>query len=112
MNLGASPCDQSAILGQATSRNRSKCGAWALAASILGSSMAFIDATAINVALPALQTSLHASLTQVQWVVEAYTLFLGALLLTGGSLGDRFGHTRVFSAGTILFAVGSIWCGR
>ena len=62
---------------------------WILAATILGSSMAFIDGTVVNVALPALQTGLDATLADVQWVVEAYALFLAALLLIGGSLGDR-----------------------
>src|SRR5256885_13542008 len=61
---------------------------WILAATILGSSMAFIDSTVVNVALPALQSSLHANIVDVQWVVEAYGLFLGALILVGGSFGD------------------------
>jgi EmrB/QacA subfamily drug resistance transporter len=82
-----------------------------LAATILGSSMAFIDGTVVNVALPALQAGLNASVVDVQWVVEAYALFLAALLLTGGSLGDRYGRRRVFCLGVVLFAVASIWCG-
>jgi MFS family permease len=62
-------------------------GRWVLVATILGSSMAFIDGTVVNVALPVLQTELHATATDVQWVVEAYSLFLAALILVGGSLG-------------------------
>jgi EmrB/QacA subfamily drug resistance transporter len=73
--------------------------------------MAFIDGTVVNVALPALQQQLNASVYDVQWVVEAYALFLAALLLTGGSLGDRFGRKRVYLVGVVLFALASIWCG-
>jgi EmrB/QacA subfamily drug resistance transporter len=84
---------------------------WILATTILGSSMAFIDGTAVNVALPALQRDLGATVSQVQWVIEAYALFLSALLLVGGSLGDRFGRRRVFLIGVIGFAAASAWCG-
>jgi EmrB/QacA subfamily drug resistance transporter len=86
-------------------------GSWILTATILGSSMAFIDGTAVNVALPALQSALHATLADVQWVVESYALFLAALLLIGGSLGDLYGRRRVFAAGVVTFSVASIWCG-
>jgi EmrB/QacA subfamily drug resistance transporter len=82
-----------------------------LAATVLGSSMEFIDGTVVNVALPALQHGLRATGSQVQWVVEAYALFLAALLLVGGALGDRLGLRRVFLTGVILFAAASIWCG-
>src|SRR5437868_9429275 len=84
---------------------------WTLTATILGSSMTFIDATVINVALPALQADLHASITDVQWVIEAYALFLAALILVGGSLGDQFGRRRVFLGGVIWFAAASMLCG-
>jgi len=73
--------------------------------------MAFIDGTVVNVALPALQRDLGASLVDVQWVIEAYALFLAALLLVGGAAGDRFGRRRVFLLGVALFAVSSVWCG-
>src|SRR5678815_2268323 len=86
-------------------------GKWILAATILGSSMVFIDGTVVNVALPALQTSLNANVIDVQWVVEAYALFLAALLLAGGSLGDHFGRRRIYIIGVFLFALASIWCG-
>lgn len=88
-----------------------KNGPWILAASILGSSMAFIDGTVVNVALPAMQTGLHATVSDIQWVVESYALLLAALLLVGGSLGDLFGRKRIFLAGTLLFAAASAWCG-
>jgi EmrB/QacA subfamily drug resistance transporter len=73
--------------------------------------MAFIDGTVVNVALPALQTDLNASVQDVQWVIEAYALFLSALLLVGGSLGDQYGRRRVFLIGVVVFAAGSAWCG-
>ncbi len=73
--------------------------------------MAFIDGTVVNVALPALQSDLGATVVDVQWVVEAYALFLASLLLVGGSLGDRFGRRRIFSAGVLLFAGASAYCG-
>ena len=84
---------------------------WVLAATILASSMVFIDGTVVNVALPALQRAFGASASDVQWVVESYALFLAALLLVGGTAGDRFGRRRVFALGVALFAVASIWCG-
>jgi EmrB/QacA subfamily drug resistance transporter len=113
MNLLKSPCDE----GVVTTRKpaSTKCGKaqrrWTLAATILGSSMVFIDGTVVNVALPALQSNLNATVTDVQWVVEAYTLFLAALLLLGGSLGDRFGRKKIYAIGIALFALASIWCG-
>jgi len=73
--------------------------------------MAFIDSTVVNVAIPALQTSLHANVVGVQWVVESYGLFLGALILVGGSLGDLFGRRLMFLAGVGIFAIASIGCG-
>jgi len=84
---------------------------WVLVATILGSSMTFIDGTAVNVALPALQADLGATVSEVQWVIEAYALFLSALLLVGGSLGDRYGRRRVFLAGVVGFAAASAACG-
>jgi EmrB/QacA subfamily drug resistance transporter len=86
-------------------------GGWVLAATILGSSMAFIDGTVVNVALPALQTSLHATVGGVQWVVESYALLLASLLLLGGALGDLYGRSRIFICGVLLFAAGSMVCG-
>src|SRR5215212_8408578 len=86
-------------------------GRWVLAATILASSMAFIDGTVVNVALPFLQKELNATAIGIQWVIEAYALFLSALLLVGGSLGDRFGRRRVFNFGVTVFALASAWCG-
>jgi EmrB/QacA subfamily drug resistance transporter len=84
---------------------------WTLVATILGSAMTFIDGTAVNVALPALQADLHATITDVQWVVASYSLFLSALLLVGGSLGDQLGRKRVFIAGVAVFTGASVLCG-
>lgn len=88
-----------------------KNGAWILTATILGSSLAFIDGTVVNVALPALQTALHATVSDVQWVVESYALLLASLLLVGGSLGDLYGRRKIFLCGVILFAGASACCG-
>ncbi len=84
---------------------------WVLWASILASSMAFIDGTAVTVALPALQDAFHATANQIQWIIEAYSLFLASLLLAGGSLGDLYGRRLVFTVGVIIFAAGSALCG-
>ncbi len=84
---------------------------WVLAATILGSSLAFIDSTVVNVALPALQSSLRANIVGVQWVVESYGLFLGALILVGGSFGDVFGRRLMFVLGVTIFAIASAACG-
>jgi EmrB/QacA subfamily drug resistance transporter len=86
-------------------------GFWILLAAILGSSLVFIDGTVVNVVLPFLQTSLGATVFGVQWVVEAYALFLSALLLLGGALGDSFGRRRIFGLGMLVFAGSSVWCG-
>ncbi len=84
---------------------------WVLAATIMGSSMAFIDGSVVNVALPAIETSLHANVALIQWVINSYALSLAALILIGGAAGDRFGRRRVFVIGIAIFAAASIWCG-
>src|SRR6266511_1021035 len=109
--IGRPPCDEAAILSGAPERTNATRGHWVLAATILGSSLAFIDGTVVNVALPALQSALGATLAEVQWVVEAYALTLAALLLTGGSLGDLRGRRKVFAGGVAIFAGASAWCG-
>ena len=84
---------------------------WILLATILGSSLTFIDATVVNIALPALQENLDANVTDVQWVIEGYVLMLAALILVSGSLGDSYGRKRIFIMGVILFTGTSLWCG-
>jgi EmrB/QacA subfamily drug resistance transporter len=106
------PCDELAIQSRSTTASGvPRAGAWILTAAILGSSMAFIDSTVVNVALPALQSSLGATVIDVQWVVESYALFLGALILVGGSMGDLFGRRRAFLMGVAVFDAASAWCG-
>jgi len=106
------PCDEGVIRAAPSDapcaeRDRK----WVLAATILGSGLAVIDASSTNVALPALQASLHANVVEMQWVINAYTLTLAALILPGGSLGDRLGRARIFAAGVAIFALASLWCG-
>jgi EmrB/QacA subfamily drug resistance transporter len=110
-NIARSPCDEGVILAGRCELPATTNGPWILAATILGSSMAFIDGTVVNVALPALQKDLHATLADLQWVVESYALFLAALLLIGGSLGDRYGRRKIFTAGVVVFAAASACCG-
>lgn len=106
------PCDESIIRSAPAGAPCSKIGGrWILAATILASSMAFIDGTVVNVALPALQTNLNATAVDVQWVIEAYALLLSALLLVGGSLGDHYGRRRTFLLGVLIFALSSGACG-
>jgi EmrB/QacA subfamily drug resistance transporter len=106
------PCDEavirSHIVDEPCSQNQ---GMWILVATILASSMAFIDSTVVNVALPALQGNFNASVVGVQWVVESYGLTLAALILVGGSMGDLFGRRRMFLLGVAVFTLASIGCG-
>src|SRR5258705_8845986 len=105
------PCEEGVMRGGPAAPEKTRVGVWVLAATILGSSMVFIDGTVVNVALPALQNALNATVTDVQWVIEAYSLLLSALLLVGGALGDRYGRRHVFVIGVIIFAAASAWCG-
>src|SRR5690349_23464243 len=106
------PCDEAVIrAGAGGGPCAEKLRPWILAATILGSSMAFIDSTVVNVALPAFQSSLHATVVDMQWVIESYGLFLSALILVGGALGDSFGRRVVFLLSTVGFAIASSGCG-
>src|ERR1700686_2721054 len=116
MSVIKQPCDEGVIRsmphsGKLVLPGTKSAGTWVLVATILGSSMAFIDSTVVNVALPVLQTELKATVADVQWVVEAYALFLAALILVGGSLGDHFGRRRIYATGIALFALASVACG-
>jgi EmrB/QacA subfamily drug resistance transporter len=111
MGTARPPCDEAVILSGSCARRTTTNGLWILAATILGSSMAFIDGTVVNVALPAVQKDLHATLADLQWVVEAYALLLAALLLIGGSLGDRYGRSKIFALGVVVFSAASAYCG-
>ena len=106
------PCDEGVLLSRRhVTPCTKKAGRWILASTILASSMAFIDGTVVNVALPYLQKNLNATVVGVQWVVEAYSLFLSALVLVGGSLGDHYGRRRIFLVGVGSFALASAACG-
>src|SRR5690242_4843853 len=86
-------------------------GRWVLLATVLGSSLAFIDSTVVNIALPEIGRDLGADAAGLQWTVNGYALSLAALVLLGGSLGDRFGRKRIFMLGVAWFAVASLLCG-
>ncbi len=106
------PCDEALVrTAPAQAPCDPRAGTWVLAATVLGSSMAFIDGTVVSVALPVLQERLGASVSGAQWIVEAYLLLLSSLVLVGGSLADRFGRRRIFEIGTVLFAGASLACG-
>src|ERR1700681_1973742 len=107
------PCDAGIIsatpaAATALSKRRKRL---TLAATILGSSMAFIDGSVVNIALPAIQQALHADAASTQWIVNAYLLLLGALVLAGGSAADLYGRRRIFLIGIALFTAASIACG-
>lgn len=106
------PCDEGVIrAGPAAAPCAKNAQPWVLAATIIGSSMVFINGSTVNVALPALQENLGATVVDVQWIINSYMLFLSALILLGGSLGDHFGRKRTFLIGVVLFTAASIWCG-
>ena len=92
-------------------RYSSPTGRWVLLATVLGSSLAFIDATVVNIALPTIGRELHADAAGLQWTVNGYALSLASLILLGGSLGDRFGRKRIFMLGVGWFAAASLLCG-
>ncbi|MCC5577578.1 MFS transporter [Microtetraspora sp. AC03309] len=92
-------------------RLRSATGRWTILATVLGSGMAMLDSTVVNVALPTLGRDLGAGMSDLQWTINAYTLTLAALILLGGSLGDRYGRRRIFLVGVVWFALASALCG-
>src|SRR3989440_5650224 len=104
-----SPCDEGVIRSAPQAAPCSPhVGTWVLVATILGSSMAFIDGSVVNVALPVIQRDLNATTSDVQWIVETYALFLAALILVGGSLGDHYGRRRIFALAAVAFPLASI----
>ncbi|WP_280363662.1 MFS transporter, partial [Nocardia abscessus] len=92
-------------------RLQSGTGRWILLATILGSSVASLDATVVNIALPRIGESLETDVAGLQWTLNGYTLTLASFILLGGSLGDKLGRRRVFVSGTIAFAIASVLCG-
>ncbi len=105
------PCDEGVIRAGRCAGAGAPARGWILATTILGSSMAFIDGTVVNVGLPALQRGLGARVSDVQWVIEAYTLLFSSLLLVGGSLGDHYGRRRIYAIGIVVFTLTSALCG-
>jgi len=106
------PCEENIIRSTSLAADRpAGAKSWVLLASILASSIANVDGSIVNIALPAIETDLMTSAVVVQWLVNAYTLFLSALLLVGGAAGDQFGRRRFFLVGISIFAVASLWCG-
>ena len=95
----------------ATVALKSPAGRWIMVSAILASAMAFIDGTALNVVLPALQKGLNASATDLFWILNAYLLMLASLILIGGSLGDKLGRKKIFMVGIAIFIAGSAACG-
>lgn len=110
-NFLRSPCDHVALPATCHLPVKTTNEKWVLLATILGSSMAFIDGTIVNVALPALQETLHTTISQMQWVIESYALILATLLLVGGVLGDLYGRKKIFLLGIFIFTAASVWCG-
>src|SRR5258708_24333763 len=109
INPKARPCDEAAIRSVRPDPNcvaRQKF--WVLAVTILGSTMAFVDESVVNVALPAIEADLKAPVAVIQWLVNAYTLCVAALMLIGGAAGDRLGRRRVFVCGAAPFGLGSV----
>src|SRR5258706_15424350 len=112
MSHGRVPCDEALVRAGADSAGCADAAKpYVLAATILGSSLAFIDGSVVSVALPAIQSELAGTVEGAQWVVSAYMLMLGALVLVGGAAGDRFGRRRIFVWGILLFTLASITCG-
>jgi MFS family permease len=112
INPKARPCAEATIRSTPAARN---CAAdakpWVLLATILASSIAYVDESVVNIALPAIETDLATSVAVIQWLVDAYTLCLSAFLLTGGAAGDLFGRRRIFVIGIAVFAAASLWYG-
>src|ERR671916_777215 len=110
-NIGRPPGDEGVVrAGRGSAPCAPASAPWVLAATIIGSAMAFIDGTVVNVALPQIQARLGATAVDAQWIVAAYTLFLAALILVGGSLGDHYGRRRIFLLGVGIFTVASVAC--
>jgi MFS family permease len=108
----ARPCEVATIRSTSTAQiGTVTAKRWVLVATILASSIAYIDESVVNVALPAIETDLATSVVVIQWLVNAYTLCLSAFLLTGGAAGDLYGRRRIFLIGIAIFVAASLWCG-
>ena len=110
MTYIAPPCDRGVVEGTARQGGKAK-GALVLAGTVLGSSLAFIDGSAVNLTLPVIQQQLGGDAASAQWIMNAYLLFLGALVLAGGAAADRYGRRSVFVVGVVVFSCASALCG-
>jgi EmrB/QacA subfamily drug resistance transporter len=111
-SVRARPCEDAIIQSTPVAATRvANVKPWVLVATVLASSIANIDESVINVALPAIETDLATSIITIQWLINAYTLCLSALLLVGGASADQFGRRRFFIIGVSIFAAASLWCG-
>lgn len=110
-NPKAFPCDEAVIRSSPGVPACASRKSWVLAAAVLGSTMAFVDESVVNVALPRMESDLATTLSAMQWVINAYTLCMSALLLVGGAAADQFGRRRIFLIGVTIFAVASVGCG-
>ncbi|MBA3431049.1 MAG: MFS transporter, partial [Actinobacteria bacterium] len=97
--------------GEGAVRYGSPAGRWVIIAAVLGSGVAFLDSTVVNVALPAISEELGGGLAGLQWTIDAYLLTLGSLIIFGGSLGDLYGRKKIFIAGLLAFTLASLICG-
>src|SRR3982074_3151050 len=112
INSKAQPCAAEVIRStRGTSACPTRDKSWVLAAAVLGSTMAFVDESVVNVALPTIEADLGTTLAAMQWVINAYTLCMSALLLIGGAAADQFGRRRIFLTGIAIFTVASLGCG-
>nr|MEA2799458.1 hypothetical protein [Phenylobacterium sp.] len=111
MNLLHPPCDRALVQGVRGPAHPPRAQALVLTGTVLGSGLAFIDSSAVNLTLPVIQQSLGGGLQTAQWIMNAYALMLGALVLAGGAAADRYGRKRVFAAGVLLFTLASAACG-
>jgi EmrB/QacA subfamily drug resistance transporter len=110
-NAKALPCNEVAIRASVSVPACAARRTWVLTAAVLGSTLAYVDESVVNVALPKIESDLHTTLSAMQWVINSYTLCMTALLLIGGATADQFGRRRIFLIGTTVFAVASIGCG-
>lgn len=111
ISISKTPCDELIIDSKESNECKQNSKFWVLVTSVLGSSIAFVNGSVVNVALPAIQTSFDGSVADMQWIVNGYTIVLAALILVGGSLGDLYGRKKMFGLGVLIFAAASVWSG-
>src|SRR4051794_34580828 len=105
------PCDRGVVARIAEQAHPPSARGWVLLGTVLGSGLAFIDGSAVNLTLPVIQQALGGGIEAAQWIMNAYALLLSALVLAGGAAADRYGRKRVFVAGVGVFLAASVACG-